>query len=77
MIILRKSEVLYDCTAKELEYAVASIKFPEVYDEIVRFLSEGGFNNLSDVELAEHYRENFTDLDTIEFRKQYRITKWA
>jgi hypothetical protein len=75
MIILRKSEILYECTAKELDYAVASIKFPEVYDEIVRFLSEGGFNNLSDVELAEHYRETFTDLDTIEFRKQYRITK--
>jgi hypothetical protein len=75
MIILRKSEVLYECTTKELEYAIASVKFHDVYDEIVRFLSEGGFNNLTDVELAEHYRETFTDLDTIEFRKQYRITK--
>ena len=73
--ILKKSEVLYECTAKELEYAIASVKFPDVYDEIVRFLSEGGFNNFTDIELAEHYRETFTDLDTIEFRKQYRITK--
>jgi len=73
--ILKKQDLLYDCTKRELDYAVASVKFPEVYDEIVRFLSEGGFNNLSDAELAEHYRETFTDLDTIEFRKQYRITK--
>jgi hypothetical protein len=43
--------------------------------KLFAFSLKVGFNNLSDTELAEHYRETFTDLDTIEFRKQYRITK--
>jgi hypothetical protein len=70
MVLITRKQLLFDLTKHELEYTLAN---PEISEDVIVFMSEGGFNVYTDVELLNEWRQNFTDLDCMEFAKSYKL----
>jgi hypothetical protein len=69
MVLITHNQMLYDLTKHELEYTLQN---PEISEDVILFMSEGGFTTLTEGELVSEWRKTFTDLDQAEFRKAYK-----
>ena len=69
MVLITRKQLLFDLTKRELEYTFAN---PEISEDVILFMAEGGFTAYTDYELVDEWRQNFTGLTQEEFRKAYK-----